>query len=66
MNTKKTEILIMSGVGSELLDITEATANYEMSGDGALLLHTEDIPEGSKVKDVINQQNYEGLVLLRK
>ena len=66
MNIRKVEILILSGVGSELLDITEATANYEMSGDGALLLDAEDIPEGSKVKDIINQQNYEGLVLLRK
>jgi hypothetical protein len=69
MNFRKTELVIVGGIGSELLDIVSATVNYELSGDGCILIHTEDIPDNkSKVNEILKAKypTYEGLVLLRR
>ena len=69
MTSSKNDLLVITGCGSEILDIVLATINYEIEGDGAILLHTEDL-RGlvPKVEKHINRQRggYEGLVLLRK
>jgi hypothetical protein len=67
--SKKTELVTITGCGSEILDVVNATVNYEIEGDGAILLHTEDL-RGlvTKIEDHLNATfpGYEGLVLLRK
>jgi len=68
MKVQKLELVTVDGVGSEVLDTIENAVNYEMSGDGTLLLEIEYIPKGYKVKDIIEQTfpGYAGLVLLIK
>jgi hypothetical protein len=68
--SKKTELVIINGCGSEILDIINNAANYEIEGDGAILLNTDDMIgiTGTKIEVHLNAQfpGYEGLVLLRK
>ena len=76
MKSHKAELKVIDGCGSELLDIVMATVNYELSGDGAVLVHTDDLNQGGegthsmveKITDVLNTtcNKYEGLVLLRR
>lgn len=69
--TRKVELIMAEGVGSEVLDIIEATVNYEMSGDGCILIHTDDLYEcntPTKIAEILKAQHptYEGLVFLRR
>lgn len=67
--SSKKELVVISGCGSEILDVIQATVNYEIEGDGAILLNTEDL-RGLATKIEIHLDakfpGYEGLVLLRK
>jgi len=71
MKTRKTEIMIIEGVGDEVLDVVLATVNYSMEGTGEILIHTEDLGNSNdtnghteKISEAL--EGYEGLVLLRK
>jgi hypothetical protein len=69
MKSDKTELVIIDGCGSELLDVAENTANYELSGDGAILINTDDFRGfNTKIETHLDAKYpfYEGLVLLRK
>ena len=69
MKSRKTELIIITGCGSEVLNIVQATVNYEIEGNGAILLNTEDL-RGLATKIEVHLDKYfpgyEGLVLLRK
>ena len=67
--SKKTELVTINGCGSEILDVVQSTVNYEIEGDGAILLNTEDLRGlATKIEVHLNDKfpGYEGLVLLRK
>jgi hypothetical protein len=69
MKSKKSDLVTISGCGSEVLDVIQATINYEIEGNGAILLHTEDLRGlATKIEVHLDKYfpNYEGLVLLRK
>jgi hypothetical protein len=80
MKSKQTKIVIIDGCGSELLDVVLATVNYELSGDGAVLVHTDDLGQSNDTNGMVEQiqthlnsadsgtvsRNYEGLILLRR
>ena len=69
MKSRKSQLIIVEGCGSEVLDVVNATVNYEIQGDGAILLNTEDF-KGMATKIEVHMDKmypgYEGLVLLRK
>jgi hypothetical protein len=67
MKAKVSSLLIIHDCGDELLDRLLATTNYDIEGNGAILLHTEDIvsPDLNDYLDT-NYPQYEGPVLLRK
>jgi hypothetical protein len=48
MKSKQVKLVIVDGCGSELLDVVMATVNYELSGDGAVLVHTDDLNLGGE------------------
>lgn len=67
--SKKTELVTITGCGSELLDVVQSTANYELEGDETLLINTEDLRGlATKIEVHLNAKfpGYEGLVLLMK
>jgi len=80
MKSKQTKLVIIDGCGSELLDVVLATVNYELSGDGAVLVHTDDLSQSNdtnglveKIQEYLDSPDscttskpYEGLVLLRR
>jgi hypothetical protein len=82
MKSKQTKLVIIDGCGSELLDVVLATVNYEASGDGAVLVHTDDLNAAFirerisillKIQDHLNSPESatvskpcEGLILLRR
>lgn len=68
MNSKKRDLVIIDGCGSDVLDVIQATVNYEIEGDGAILLHSDDLPKATKIEAhlTVYQPGYEGLLLLRK
>jgi hypothetical protein len=80
MKSKQTKLVIIDGCGSELLDTVQATVNYELSGDGTVLVHTDDLGQSNdtnglveKIQEHLNStdsgtvsKNYEGLILLRR
>lgn len=80
MKSHEAKLVIIDGCGSELLDVVLATVNYELSGDGTVLVHTNDLDNTQdtnglveKIQEYINSADgapvskpYEGLVLLRK
>jgi len=80
MKSKETKLVIIDGCGDELLDVVMATVNYELSGDGAVLVHTDDLGQSNdtnglveKILEHINgpegapiSRPYEGLILLRR
>ena len=81
MKSKKAKLVIIDGCGSELLDVVLATVNYELSGDYAVLVHTDDLNQSNdtngqveKIQDFLDHspdscttsKHYEGLVLLRR
>jgi hypothetical protein len=69
MKSRKSNLLIIDSCGSEVLDKVLATVNYEIEGDGAILLHTDDltgqVPELKSYLETFGCR-YEGLILLRK
>ena len=67
MKAKVSSLLIIHGCGDELLDNIIATTNYEIEGNGAILLHTEDVVSPD-LKEYLNTNYsmYDGLILLRK
>mgnify|MGYP001486888825 CR=1 FL=1 len=75
MNVRESKLVVVEGCGSESLDTVLATVNLELSGDGVILTHTDDLnnttDDSGRVLRIINiiqfgYPNYEGLVLLRK
>lgn len=79
MKSKETKLVIIENCGSELLDVVLATVNYELSGDGTVLVHTDDLDNTTddssqvgKIREFLEQspipvsKHYEGLILLRK
>ncbi len=76
MDTKKTELLIIYGVGCELLDWFGSNIPCELDGLGAIFTTTEDINQCRKKyhfgqsltpdKVLKTIEGYEGYVLLRK
>ena len=80
MKSHEAKLVIIDGCGSELLDAVLATVNYELSGDEAVLVYTEDLTNSQdthgqveKILEHINSNEgapinkpYEGLVLLRR
>jgi hypothetical protein len=75
MKSHKAELKIIDGCGDELLDVVLATVNYELSGDGAVLVHTDDLNQSNDTNGMVEQitdalnttcNKYEGLVLLRR
>jgi hypothetical protein len=64
MKIRETKLMVIDGVGEELLDIVLATVNYSIEGNGQILLHTADLNSTEKISDLLNE--YEGLVLLQK
>ena len=69
MKSRKAELVIVEGCGSEVLDIIQSTVNYEIEGNGAILLHTEDFKGlATKIEVHLDTKHpgYEGLVLLRR
>jgi hypothetical protein len=80
MKSKQTKLVIVDGCGDELLDVVLATVNYELSGDGSVLVHTDDLGQSNdtngqveKIQEHLDSKDcptvskpYEGLVLLRK
>jgi hypothetical protein len=79
MKAKETKLVIIDGCGSELLDAVLATVNYELSGDEAVLVHTDDLDNTTddsgqvgKVREFLDKspvpvsKHYEGLILLRR
>jgi hypothetical protein len=47
MKSRQTKLVVIDGCGSELLDVILATVNYELSGDGAVLVHTDDLEQSN-------------------
>jgi len=43
MKSRETQVITIEGCGSELIDRVMDTVNYELSGDGAVLVHTDDL-----------------------
>ena len=80
MKSRQTKLVIIDGCGSELLDAVQATVNYELSGDGTVLVHTDDLGQSNdtngqveKIQEYLDSSDscttskpYEGLVLLRR
>lgn len=71
MKVRDAQIKIVSMCGDELLDVVLATVNYELSGDGGVFLHTNDLNQSNDTNDhfaeLTNALNgYEGLILLRR
>jgi hypothetical protein len=68
MTSKKRDLVVIDGCGSEILDVILATVNYEIEGNGAILLHREDLPPATKIEVHIQTfyPDHDGLLLLRK
>jgi len=80
MKSKETKLVTIDGCGSELLDVVMATVNYELSGDGSVLVHTEDLNQSNDTSDQVSKilehldsdegatvsKPYDGLILLRR
>jgi len=81
MKSHTAKFVIIDGCGDELLDVVLATVNYELSGDGAVLVHTDDLSQSNdtnglieKIQDYLDNdpascttsKTYEGLILLRR
>ena len=82
MKSRVEKLVIIDGCGSELLDVVMGTVNYELSGDGAVLVHTDNLflkgllhtnYPSKKILDHLNgpdsgttSRPYEGLILLRR
>lgn len=79
MKSKEVKLVIIDGCGSELLDAVQTTVNYELSGDGAILVHTDDLNNTQdtnsrieKIQEYLDSapvpvyKPYEGLILLRR
>jgi hypothetical protein len=47
MKSKQVKLVIIDGCGDELLDAVLATVNYELSGDGTVLVHTDDLGQSN-------------------
>ena len=47
MKSHRAKLVIIDGCGDELLDVVMATVNYELSGDGAVLVHTDDLGQSN-------------------
>lgn len=47
MKSRVTKLVIIDDCGDELLDVVMATVNYELSGDGAFLVHTDDLDQSN-------------------
>jgi hypothetical protein len=69
-------IVTVLGCGAELLDLVLGTCNYEASGDGCVLVDTDQLENtqdmsgkvGKLLETIINssrQQDYTGFILLR-
>jgi hypothetical protein len=43
MKSHNAKLVVIDGCGDELLDRVLATVNYELSGDGSVLVHTDDL-----------------------
>ena len=80
MKSCEEKLVVIDDCGSEVIDIIMATVNYELSGEGSIFLHTEDLAESNNdhVQEILRYLNdptrddagpvsipYEGLVLLR-
>ena len=81
MKSHNAKLVVIDGCGDELLDRVLATVNYELSGDGAVLVHTDDLNQTNdtngqveKIQDYLDNnpascttsKPYEGLILLRR
>jgi len=49
MKSLQTKLVIIDGCGSELIDIVTSSVNYELSGDGSVLVHTDNLKEAGEV-----------------
>lgn len=47
MKSRETKLVVIDGCGSELLDTVMATTNYELSGDGSVLVHTDNLNQSN-------------------
>lgn len=55
MKSRQVTLVIIDGCGDELLDRVLATVNYELSGDGAILVHTEDLENTQDTNGVVEK-----------
>lgn len=53
MKSRQTKLVVIEGCGSELLDRVLATVNYELSGDGAVLVHTDDLENTQDTNGIV-------------
>jgi hypothetical protein len=81
MKSRVEKLVVIEDCGDELLDAVLATVNYELSGDGAVLVNTENLNQSNDTEGLVEQiqehidnspdsgtttRPYEGLVLLRR
>jgi hypothetical protein len=63
MKSLQVKLVIIDGCGSELIDLVTTTVNYELSGDGSVLVHTDNLKEATKlfpvksIKGILNYLN---------
>lgn len=55
MKSKETRLVIINGCGDELLDVVLATVNYELSGDGTVLVHTDDLENTQDTNGIVEK-----------
>jgi len=80
MKSHNAKLVIIDSCGDELLDRVLATVNYELSGDEAVLVHTDDLANTQDTSGLVEKIQahldgpegapislpYEGLILLRR
>jgi hypothetical protein len=80
MKSHTAKLVIIDGCGDELLDRVLATVNYELSGDGTVLVHTDDLNQTNDTLGLVEKiqehldskdscttsKHYEGQILLRR
>jgi hypothetical protein len=64
MKSRETQVITIEGCGSKLIDRVMDSVNYELSGDGAVLVHTDDLENTTddtglvgKVLEYLNNPN---------
>ena len=55
MKSREAKLVIIDNCGDELLDAVLNTVNYELSGDGVVLVHTEDLNQSNNTDGMVEK-----------